>query len=113
MGQGKPSSQINVCTLNYSGIFLSPFEFYGMDNWRELEDIGKIFEDKLRDRYAEYKETMEYYKVDTKLWPRVYERKKFEWVLGKLDKKVHRRYTPLKVTKEEIKDHMFPGIDPV
>ena len=56
---------------------------------------------------------MEYYKVDTKLWPRVYERKKFEWVLGKLDKKVHRRYTPLKVTKEEIKDHMFPGIDPV
>jgi hypothetical protein len=32
MGQ-QGNSRMRVATLNYSGIFVSPFEFYAMDNW--------------------------------------------------------------------------------
>ena len=44
-------SSPNACTLtalNYSGIYLSPFEYYGIDNWHTLERIGRIFEEQLR-----------------------------------------------------------------
>ena len=34
MGAGE--SNCSVVTLNYSGIFLSPFEYYAIDNWQEL-----------------------------------------------------------------------------
>lgn len=41
---GGKSSAITAVTLNYSGIYLSPFEYYAMNNWQELEKIGRIFE---------------------------------------------------------------------
>ena len=44
----KQSTTSTVVTLNYSGIYLSPFEYYAMDNWKKLERIGRIFEHHLR-----------------------------------------------------------------
>jgi hypothetical protein len=48
-------STINAITLNYSGIYLSPFEYYGKDNWQELVGIGDIFEEEIRKEYATIK----------------------------------------------------------
>ena len=31
---GGKGSSISAVTLNYSGIYLSPFEYYAMDNWQ-------------------------------------------------------------------------------
>ncbi len=36
MGANQHSDRLSVVTLNYSGIFLSPFEYYALDNWQEL-----------------------------------------------------------------------------
>ena len=33
---GSEKSTITALTLNYSGILLSPFEYYGITNWPEL-----------------------------------------------------------------------------
>lgn len=48
---GAQTSRISAITLNYSGIYLSPFEYYGIDNWQELEKIGRIFEEELKKDY--------------------------------------------------------------
>jgi hypothetical protein len=56
---GSNQSIITAITLNYSGIYLSPFEYYGMDNWKELESIGSIFEEELRKEYATIKRETE------------------------------------------------------
>ena len=54
MGGGE--SSLNICTLNYSGIALSPFEFYGKNNWRELEEICKLYEKYVIEYYQEFLE---------------------------------------------------------
>ena len=73
---------------------MSPFEYYAIDNWQELEKIGRIFEDQLKSAYHEIDEKTR--KLGGQAFPEQYERKKFKWEVGEIDKNVHvLRYTPV------------------
>lgn len=39
---------VTSVSLNYSAILYSPFEFYAMEDWRNMQKLGIIFEENLR-----------------------------------------------------------------
>ena len=107
---GNKQNTITALTLNYSGIYLSPFEYYAIDNWQELEKVGRIFEEELKHAYQEIKEKTEQYGGNP-FKEREYKRKSFEWDVGKIDKDIHReRYTPIYTSDDKIKNRDFAGI---
>lgn len=105
---------MRVATLNYSGIFVSPFEFYAMDNWLELEHMGRIFEQNLKNDYLAMKEDIG--KVAPNFVPAedFYSRRRFEWRIEDFDKKYKgKRRSPVYMEnagEEDLKTYNYMGI---
>lgn len=85
---GASQDKLTVVTLNYSGIYLSPFEYYGIDNWQELEKIGRIFEKNLKEQYGDFKRRLEM-EFQEKLEKNTYSRESFKWDISDIDKEIH------------------------
>jgi hypothetical protein len=81
----KKQKVISVISLNYSGILLSPFEFFSKETpvMSEIETtLSDIYKTLLKEYHPEFSENKK--------------ENKFKWSLGKIDQKMQEeRYSPL------------------
>ena len=74
------SSILNIATLNYSGILLSPYEFYASEE-----------ENKVISRCSET-----FFKLAEEEFPEFGDKAKFKWEMGKIDQIWQKeRYSPI------------------
>ena len=80
MGVVASKKHLNIATVNFSGILLSPFEFFSEDNWEEEERLSICFKEILIEKAGKEKLV----------------EGKFQWGLGKIDKDMQKqRYSPI------------------
>lgn len=78
MGVVANKKELAITSLNYSGILLSPFEFYSEDYWEDEQELSKCFRTLLTESVANF------------------DPKTYKWGIGKIDKDLQRqRYSPL------------------
>ena len=83
---------LKIATLNYSGILLSPYEFYASEE--ENKVISKCSET--------------FFKLAEKEFPEFAEKSKFKWEMGKIDTIWQKeRYSPIYSPTCGIKNNVY------
>lgn len=86
MGNTEISKEtLTVASLNYSGVQESPFEFYEYENADEIK-INALFAEACLETFPDFND------------------KKFQWIMGKVDKEWHTRFSPLYHKKCGVKE---------
>lgn len=77
MGIEPSKKEMVVATINYSGILLSPLEFYSQDHEKIEKEVSQCFKKLLEEDPS-------------------FDSKTYKWSLGKIDQKLQKeRYTPI------------------